>query len=673
MNICHINVGGLYSKLNFESIDRFCSKFDIICLTETKTSAYDFEDTLFENYDVILSISDKEENLFAAHGMCILVKKNLKQHVKIIENACSQFILWVTVDSDVIGYEFIIGAVYLPCVTSIHFDNDMFDDISDDISKFENPVCLIGDCNARTGDLDDLFDNQDHIVDLYGLSEIDSIPNFVRNLQAFNSFKRVNKDRVINDSGINLIELCKIHDLCIVNGRIGNDQSIGDFTCYTHNGASTIDYAIVSPALLSKTNDFCIHEYDNLFSDTHCPISISLSSVHVDSNITVNSNEANVEKPDHENVTDSKDISFKWNSGSPKDFSDSFNANDLDRLLNNMHVVESEPSQTNINNFCDELSTLLIEKAKECNICKDKPVVDKNKHMKNEKKNKPWFDRECRDARDEYYRVKSRLKFIDSNDCQSKVKLASKKFKNMIKTKKKSFLDNLHKKLRVMKSNNSKEYWAFLNKASSKQNTHNLSVEILKDHFQKISTVEDQHDNMFNLEIGNNSVNEDINILFTLEEIKHIIKKLKNGKACGIDHVRNEFLKNCPDEILSIFVNFFNIVLKTGIVPDVWCIGMILPLYKNKGDINDPDNYRGITLLSCLGKLFTAIINDRLASYIDATGIMGEEQAGFRYAYSTIDHIFTLRVIIDFYLKEKKKLFCAFIDYRTSKALTPNQ
>ena len=43
---------------------------------------------------------------------------------------------------------------------------------------------------------------------------------------------------------------------------------------------------------------------------------------------------------------------------------------------------------------------------------------------------------------------------------------------------------------------------------------------------------------------------------------------------------------------------------------------------------------------------------------------MGEEQAGFRYAYSTIDHIFTLNAIIDFYLKERKKLFCAFIDYR---------
>ena len=308
------------------------------------------------------------------------------------------------------------------------------------------------------------------------------------------------------------------------------------------------------------------------------------------------------------------------------------------------------------------MNSILIEKAKQCGICKEKNNFG-NK-TKNEKKNKPWFDHDCRKARDEYYRVKSKLKFINSEERLSKTKLASKKFKNLIKLKKKSYLDDLHKKLRVLKSNNSKEYWAFLNKASSKENKHNLSVEFLKEHFQKISTVEKEDEHNFDYEIGNSSINEDINNDFTLDELKHIIKKLKNGKACGIDHVRNEFLKHCPEQILSIFLRFFNIVLKTGIVPDIWCIGLILPLYKNKGDINDPDNYRGITLLSCIGKLFTAIVNVRLTSYVDAIGVIGEEQAGFRYSYSTIDHIFTLHTIIEFYLKKKKKLFCAFIDYK---------
>ena len=131
-----------------------------------------------------------------------------------------------------------------------------------------------------------------------------------------------------------------------------------------------------------------------------------------------------------------------------------------------------------------------------------------------------------------------------------------------------------------------------------------------------------------------------------------------------MDHIRNEFLKSCPKEILQIFVNFFNLILSSGLIPDEWCIGLILPLYKNKGDINNPDNYRGITLLSCIGKLFTAVINSRLTKYLDAVGCIGEEQAGFRQGYSTIDHIFTLHAIIDMYLSKNKKLFCAFIDYR---------
>ena len=159
------------------------------------------------------------------------------------------------------------------------------------------------------------------------------------------------------------------------------------------------------------------------------------------------------------------------------------------------------------------------------------------------------------------------------------------------------------------------------------------------------------------------SENEETNEAFTIE-IQSIVKKLKNGKACGVDHIRNEFLKSCPKEILQIFVNFFNLILSSGLKPDEWCIGSILPLYKNKGDINNPDNYRGITLLSCIGKLFTTVINSRLTKYLDAVGCIGEEQAGFREGYSTIDHIFTLHAIIDMYLSKNKKLFCAFIDYR---------
>lgn len=75
----------------------------------------------------------------------------------------------------------------------------------------------------------------------------------------------------------------------------------------------------------------------------------------------------------------------------------------------------------------------------------------------------------------------------------------------------------------------------------------------------------------------------------------------------------------------------------TGIVPDVWLEGNIIPIYKNKGNNLEPSNYRPITLLSCLGKLFTSIINAGLLLFADEYEIFCENQSGFRKDFSTID------------------------------------
>ena len=90
---------------------------------------------------------------------------------------------------------------------------------------------------------------------------------------------------------------------------------------------------------------------------------------------------------------------------------------------------------------------------------------------------------------------------------------------------------------------------------------------------------------------------------------------------------------------------------------------MIKPIYKQKGSCDDPNNYRGITILRCFGKLFTSVINNRLVEYFDENTTIGPEQAGFRAGHSTVDHVFTLHCIIDFFLAKKKRLYCLFTDY----------
>ena len=77
----------------------------------------------------------------------------------------------------------------------------------------------------------------------------------------------------------------------------------------------------------------------------------------------------------------------------------------------------------------------------------------------------------------------------------------------------------------------------------------------------------------------------------------------------------------------------------------------------------NPDNCRGIILLSCFGKLFTSVINRRVSRYLEEYALICEKQAGFRSGYSTLDHIFSLKCIIDIYLSENKRLFAAFIDF----------
>ena len=68
--------------------------------------------------------------------------------------------------------------------------------------------------------------------------------------------------------------------------------------------------------------------------------------------------------------------------------------------------------------------------------------------------------------------------------------------------------------------------------------------------------------------------------------------------------------------------------------------------------------------MRCFGNFFTALINDRLTSFVETNNIIKENQSGFRKGYATIDHVFTLKTIIDIYLSRKKRLYYAFVDFK---------
>ena len=107
-----------------------------------------------------------------------------------------------------------------------------------------------------------------------------------------------------------------------------------------------------------------------------------------------------------------------------------------------------------------------------------------------------------------------------------------------------------------------------------------------------------------------------------------------------------------------------NKIFDIGKFPEEWALGVIVILFKEstKSDLN---NYRGITLLSMLGKILAGILNNRLWEVVNRFEVLTESQAGFRKGYRTTDHLFTITTLIDHYTtKNKKPLFLCFIDFR---------
>lgn len=153
--------------------------------------------------------------------------------------------------------------------------------------------------------------------------------------------------------------------------------------------------------------------------------------------------------------------------------------------------------------------------------------------------------------------------------------------------------------------------------------------------------------------------NEDIPEILVWE-VEKAIKSQKMDKAPGPDRITNELMRGTITELSPLLTKIFNEILHTGIIPNPWTESHIILLHK-KGPKDDIENYRPISLISNVYKVFAKIILDRISGKLDENQPV--EQAGFRKNFSTIDHIHTLKQLIEKYNEYKKTIYIAFIDY----------
>jgi hypothetical protein len=160
----------------------------------------------------------------------------------------------------------------------------------------------------------------------------------------------------------------------------------------------------------------------------------------------------------------------------------------------------------------------------------------------------------------------------------------------------------------------------------------------------------------------------------TALEVFKAIRKLKMGKAPGEDGILTDILKTAADavnngklrgdnSVVDALVLMFNFVFDKGVWPERWGTGIIFPLHKHDSRL-DPSNYRPITLLSVVGKLFGVVVNARLSAFSEATGSLSDEQGGFRPGRGTSDQVFLLREVLASRKERGLPTFATYIDAR---------
>ena len=152
------------------------------------------------------------------------------------------------------------------------------------------------------------------------------------------------------------------------------------------------------------------------------------------------------------------------------------------------------------------------------------------------------------------------------------------------------------------------------------------------------------------------------------EEVRENMKRMKNGKAVGPDDIPVEVWKCLGEIALEFLTKLYSRTMESERMPEEWRDSILIPIFKNKGDVQSCSNYRGIKLISHSMKLWERVVERRLRSELT----FSEQQYGFMPGKSTTDALFALRVLMDKY-REGQELHCVFVDLEKAYDKVPRE
>ncbi|KAK3550918.1 hypothetical protein QTP70_008728 [Hemibagrus guttatus] len=186
-----------------------------------------------------------------------------------------------------------------------------------------------------------------------------------------------------------------------------------------------------------------------------------------------------------------------------------------------------------------------------------------------------------------------------------------------------------------------------------------------KEYFEELMNEENEREKRVE---GVNSVEQKVDKI-RKDEVRKALKRMKSGKAVGPDDIPVEVWKCLGEAAVEFLASLSNRVLESERMPEEWRRSVLVPIFKNKGDVQSCSNYRGIKLMSHTMKLWERVVEARLRKVVEIC----EQQYGFMPRKSTTDAIFALRILMEKYRDGQRELHCVFVDLEKAYDRVPRE
>ena len=175
-----------------------------------------------------------------------------------------------------------------------------------------------------------------------------------------------------------------------------------------------------------------------------------------------------------------------------------------------------------------------------------------------------------------------------------------------------------------------------------------------KAEFEKLTG--EQQANIPDINYPSSSLNDEL----TMVEVSNAIDRTKCGKAY-LD-IPNDALKNWNAKLL--LHKLFNLCFNSGMSPSEWSLSNIIPIPKPDKDPRFPLQNRCISILCCVSKVYSNVLNKRIQTFLESNQILVEEQNGFRSCRSCFEHVYVLATLLRNRKAQGKDTYLAFIDFK---------